>query len=328
MTPESSTNTTVSVTIFSVAEKCSRYLCGVEQLNGFTMITTQQIGKQITEARKKKQLSQAQLAEHLFISPQAVGKWERGESLPDLIMLNRLAELLDVSLDYLSGNSAPGSPSDTPDNTAVTIQETPTNRKWDMSRGNWVDADFSGLKELRDKFSASNLQRCLFRGSDLSGLELTGNHVNSCDFSDSWIRKSHLKRSHLESNEFTHCDLQETRFTGSFVRNCDFTDADFSNAVFQTGGFEKNTLTNTRWQNTSFEQTYLADLVFNGPISSCYFENCSFKRVTFENAVLTNTFFKNKSLKQLRFIDCQADRITYEFLKNGKANLEGLSLLP
>lgn len=292
------------------------------------MITTQQIGKQITEARKNKQLSQAQLAEHLFISPQAVGKWERGESLPELIMLNRLAELLDVNLDYLSGNAAPVASGANADNGTTTLRDIPANRKWDMSRGNWVDADFSGLKELRNKFSTSNLQRCIFRSSDLSGLELSGNHVNSCDFSDSSIRNSHIKRSHLESNEFTHCDFQETRFTGSFIRNCDFTDADLSNAVFQSGGFEKNTLTNTRWQNTSFEETYLADLVFSGAISSCYFENCSFKRVTFENAVLTNTFFKNKSLKQLQFVDCQADRMTYEFLKNGKANLEGLSLLP
>ncbi|MBK6964789.1 MAG: helix-turn-helix transcriptional regulator [Bacteroidales bacterium] len=36
-------------------------------------------------------VSQAQLAGHLFISPQAIGKWERGESMPDIITLNRLA---------------------------------------------------------------------------------------------------------------------------------------------------------------------------------------------------------------------------------------------
>jgi len=30
----------------------------------------------------------------------------------------------------------------------------------------------------------------------------------------------------------------------------------------------------------------------------------------------------------IRFINCQADRLTYEFLKNGKANLSGITMLP
>jgi hypothetical protein len=37
--------------------------------------------------------------------------------------------------------------------------------EWDMSHGNWVDADFSGLKNLHEKFSSSNMLRCKFIGS-------------------------------------------------------------------------------------------------------------------------------------------------------------------
>jgi transcriptional regulator with XRE-family HTH domain len=62
------------------------------------------IGSKIAEARKKINFSQAQLAQRLFISPQAVGKWERGESLPDLLTFNRLAEILGVDLNYFSEN--------------------------------------------------------------------------------------------------------------------------------------------------------------------------------------------------------------------------------
>src|SRR5437868_10627099 len=65
---------------------------------------TNMIGNKITEARKKINISQAQLAERLFISPQAVGKWERGESMPDIITFNRLAEILGVDLNYFSVN--------------------------------------------------------------------------------------------------------------------------------------------------------------------------------------------------------------------------------
>ena len=86
-------------------------------------------------------------------------------------------------------------------------------------------------------------------------------------------------------------------------------------------------MANAVWNRTSFIDTQIADIVFAGTLEDCYFENCVFTRVTFRNSTLINTFFKNKSLKRIRFIDCQADRMTYEFLKNGKADLTGITLL-
>jgi uncharacterized protein YjbI with pentapeptide repeats len=81
------------------------------------------------------------------------------------------------------------------------------------------------------------------------------------------------------------------------------------------------------WSGTSFINTHITDIVFDGTIDDCSFEFCSFKKVTFRNATLINTFFKHKTLKGIRFNDCQADRMTYEFLKNGKADLTGIRLL-
>ena len=57
---------------------------------------TKMIGNKIAEARKKHNFSQAQLAEKLFLSAQAVGKWERGESMPGILTLNKLADLLNI----------------------------------------------------------------------------------------------------------------------------------------------------------------------------------------------------------------------------------------
>jgi len=94
----------------------------------------------------------------------------------------------------------------------------------------------------------------------------------------------------------------------------------------KSGGFEKNTISGAIWNQSSFIDSYVADVVFEGMVDDCYFENCAFKRVTFKNATLKNTFFKNKSLKGIRFTDCQADRMTHEFLKNGKADLTGIGL--
>ena len=55
----------------------------------------------IIELRKSKDISQEQLADILDTSRQAVSKWERGESLPDIDKLRELAIYFDVSIDYL-----------------------------------------------------------------------------------------------------------------------------------------------------------------------------------------------------------------------------------
>jgi uncharacterized protein YjbI with pentapeptide repeats len=304
---------------------------------------TKMIGSKIAEARKKINISQAQLAQRLFISPQAVGKWERGESMPDIITFNRLAEILGVDLNYFSENfksvaiEIASNESLVKQSTELPSGKHKNKLSWDMSRGNWVGADFSGLKNLHEKFSSSNMQRCMFIGSDLSGLLLKSNNVDSCDFSGSNFSRSHIQNSNLANNLFKDCSLKETVFSESYIYGCDFTGADFTGVEFKSGGFtgvvaksgdlEKNTIANAVWNRTSFNAMYIADIVFEGTVEDCYFENCAFTRVTFRNSTLINTFFKNKSLKRIRFIDCQADRMTYEFLKNGKADLTGITLL-
>jgi uncharacterized protein YjbI with pentapeptide repeats len=325
---------------------------------------TKMIGSKIAEARKKINISQAQLAQHLFISAQAVGKWERGESIPDIITFNRLAKILGVDLNYFSDDfrSAVNEIASV-ESLVKPSAELPSGKQknklsWDMSRGNWVDADFSGLKNLHEKFSASNMQRCKFIGSDLSGLLLESNNVDSCDFSSSDINNSHIQSSHLNNNIFKDCSLKETEFSRSHINGCDFsgvnfigtefsesyiygcnfTGVDFTGVVIKSGGFtgvvvksgdfEKNLIAKAVWNRTSFINTQIADIVFAGTLEDCYFENCAFTRVTFQNATLINTFFKNnKKLKRIRFIDCKADRMTYEFLKQGKADLSGITLL-
>jgi uncharacterized protein YjbI with pentapeptide repeats len=196
-----------------------------------------------------------------------------------------------------------------------------------MSQGNWVDADFSGLKNLHEKFSSSNMQRCKFIGSDLSGLLLKNNNVDNCDFSGSDFSSSHIQNSNLANNLFKDCSLKETEFSESYISCCDFTGADITGAAFKSGGFQNNPMANAVWNRTSFHAMQLVNIVFGGTMEDCYFENCAFKKVTFHHSTLINNFFKNKSLKGIRFIDCQADRMTYEFLKNGKADLTGIMLL-
>lgn len=59
------------------------------------------LAENIKALRKKKGMTQEELAENLHISAQAVSKWETGQSCPDVEMLPKLAIIFDTSLDKL-----------------------------------------------------------------------------------------------------------------------------------------------------------------------------------------------------------------------------------
>lgn len=59
------------------------------------------IGKNICEYRKIANLSQVEFAEKLNYSDKAVSKWERGESLPDIVVLKQIADLFGLTVNDL-----------------------------------------------------------------------------------------------------------------------------------------------------------------------------------------------------------------------------------
>ena len=59
------------------------------------------ISKRIYELRKKKQVSQEELANNLNVSRQAVSKWESNQTLPDLDKVVLMSEFFGVSTDSI-----------------------------------------------------------------------------------------------------------------------------------------------------------------------------------------------------------------------------------
>jgi transcriptional regulator with XRE-family HTH domain len=64
-----------------------------------------QIGANIAAQRRRCGLTQAGLAEKLNYSDKAVSKWERGESIPDVLTMIQLAQHFGVTVDELLGDS-------------------------------------------------------------------------------------------------------------------------------------------------------------------------------------------------------------------------------
>lgn len=59
------------------------------------------ISKNIVDLRKSMNWTQAELAQKLNYSDKTVSKWERAEAIPDIIVLKAIADLFEVSVDYL-----------------------------------------------------------------------------------------------------------------------------------------------------------------------------------------------------------------------------------
>jgi len=69
------------------------------------MLNLEQIGHKITEQRKLNQMTQKELAQALYVTHQAVSKWENGKSVPSIEILYDMTQLFNISIDYLLDDS-------------------------------------------------------------------------------------------------------------------------------------------------------------------------------------------------------------------------------
>ncbi|MDR2063829.1 MAG: pentapeptide repeat-containing protein [Candidatus Nomurabacteria bacterium] len=321
------------------------------------MISSIEIGEKIAVARKLKNLSQTDVAGRMALSTQAIGKWERGESIPDVVTFIKLAEVLEVDLNYFTGDensinqTGEGAQNlnnkcDDGDDERFGIDEE-IKKTWrgkdfddrkyrqkirqkyarNMSGGNWENADFSGLKNIGEKFSGANVRRVQFVGSDLSKLVMRGNNIQNCDFSHANLSASDFIGCNIQDCEFAGADLSESAHSGSNIQRCNFTGANFTNTIFRGCNFEKAIVKDVVWKSAVFYHSHLGKLEINGEMSDCSFDGWKPKNVTFRDANLRNVFFKNCNLKKLQFENVCADSLTLAFLKSSKANVSDVKLI-
>lgn len=74
----------------------------------------QSFANNLLDLRKGRGMTQAELAEKLNYSDKAVSKWERGDSIPDITVLMQIAELFEVSVDFLMADHSADQPQQEP----------------------------------------------------------------------------------------------------------------------------------------------------------------------------------------------------------------------
>ncbi|MBN2605560.1 MAG: helix-turn-helix transcriptional regulator [Bacilli bacterium] len=65
------------------------------------MLNLEMIGNKIAKHRKEQNMTQSELADTIFVTHQAVSKWENGKSIPSIEILYELTRLFQISIDYL-----------------------------------------------------------------------------------------------------------------------------------------------------------------------------------------------------------------------------------
>jgi len=290
------------------------------------------IGNKIAMGRKEMGLSQAQFANMLSVSQQAVAKWELGESMPDVVMLMKIAEILGKDLNYFSndngsmfGKREDGANKEYEKETGRANNQGPSVPR-DMGFAQWKDADFSGIKNIKG-MSFTNVDKCKFADADLRDVSYKFNTIKNSDFKEADFKNSSFAATNIWSNDFEKANFYDCSFNTSNLYNNNFTGTNFKKAVFKVCIFDENKMSGAVLSETEFNKCIIKKLNFSGTITNCSFMDCSYNNSGFKDAIMRNVFFKGRNLHKLILDNCQVDKLTYEFLRNAKANLTNVTVI-
>jgi uncharacterized protein YjbI with pentapeptide repeats len=302
------------------------------------MLNTKTIGNKIVEARKKKNISQAQLAGFLFISPQAVGKWERGESMPDITTFNRLAEIMGVDLNYFSENflsaddvTASKMPIDSTIDSEQTTQEvadlsTPERQvQINLTAVNLQESDFAGVILHKGKFKASPLRGADFTDADLTGSSFEVSDAREANFDDANLTDCTFSITDLTDASFRKSILVRTDFNKSMLVGTKFTDVKLTDVKLTMTDLRKTIFENCIFNGVDFKYSDLRGMHFEGhTFIGVQFDKSALNDVSFTGATLRNVSFclpfsvTNKSYRAFKtvcFDGAMMDKLTYAGLK-------------
>jgi uncharacterized protein YjbI with pentapeptide repeats len=348
-TTPSSAIATNSIGFFDASGNTPGYLCSIKK-NKKVPMDTKMIGDKIAKARKEKNMSQAQLSQLLFISPQAVGKWERGESIPDIITFNRMAEILAVDLNYFSENfqsaidqTAFEKVSDNNNDDEIAQKEItaiPNSQDQlltNFSGSNLSESDFAGVTAHKRKFNGSALRDSNFAGADLTGSSFNASDLRRANFDEANLTDCILSANALTDASFNKTILVRTEFNASGLGGAKFTDVELIDVKLTKTDLRKTIFENCAFNGVDFKYSDLRGLSLAGQtFIGVKFGNAALDEVTFNGATLKNVSFRPayaltnkyyKAIKTIHFDGAMMDKLTYAALKGMGADLSKVTVI-
>ena len=305
------------------------------------MVNTKTIGDKIVEARKRITISQAELAQRLFISPQAVGKWERGESMPDITTFNRLAEILGVDLNYFSENFQSAATETTSkmakDSTEQMVWEVDNPSRspegellMNFSDSNLPKSDFAGVTAHKGKFQGSALRASCFASADLTGSSFAGSDVSEADFDGANLTDCNLSGVDLRDARFNESILVRTNFSASGLDGAKFKGVALTDVKLTATDLRKVIFEDCTFNGVDFRHSDLRGLCLDGQtFIGVKFEETTLNEVTFKGATLKNVSFRSAHMskkKPMCFDGARIDKLTCAVLKGMGADLSRVTI--
>lgn len=303
------------------------------------------IGGKIAKARKKMNISQAQLAQCLFISPQAVGKWERGESIPDITTFNRLAEILGVDLNYFSENfqsadneTALKTDSEQKEQEDATHSGSPERPLLtNFSGSNLSQSDFAGVTAHKMRFNGSSLSGSDFAGADLTGSLFSGSDVREANFDGTNLTDCTLSANDFSDTSFHKTILLRTEFKASGLTGAKFTDAELTDVKLMATDLRKTIFENCVFNRVDFQHSDLLGVCLDGQtFIGVKFDKTALNEATFRGATLKNVSFRStyaltnkyyRAIATICFDGAMIDKLTYAALKGLGADLSKATII-
>ena len=278
------------------------------------MLNSLIIGARISNARKARGLSQTQLAAELNVSPQAVGKWERGESMPDIITFDRMTNVLAVDLNYFSencasggslgdgnlndgglgGGSQSGSPYDDGESSDVAFQAMTADSPAGSQNGlNSASTDATDSTGRHHGFNGGrhhgfNMSGWSWKDADFSGLtgiggKFNGANIQRCTFVGTDLSGIKLKGNTVIGNDFSGCDFSDSLISGSTLSKCRFNDSSLANAKLSG-----SLVSDCDFSNADFSEAVLkgSSLVRNN-LNGVRWQNTAFLSMRFMDTVFS-----------------------------------------
>lgn len=171
------------------------------------------IGEKIALLRKERDITQTELAEYLFLTPQTVSRWEVGSGAPEIALLPRIAAFFGVSIDELFGVTSLERAEGLVCKYSVLRDERSFREAMECvnSQIQTIDAalqnsaeDAAGLEADRDRLEAEKMHLWIQQGREAlrRALQITDSFVDKTegDPEHLWYLPMRLQRNQLRAN--------------------------------------------------------------------------------------------------------------------------------
>ena len=207
------------------------------------MITPEIIGKNLVNARSDKGYTQKELADKLAVSPQNVSKWERGVSVPDVITLLQLADILNKDIKYFLDSHyqkevVVASPEPPTPAVVQYVDSVFNNANWYKQRISDIKRNgvylFNSVMRYAE-FSSLEMEYCKFKDCELFHCSNANSQMNDIEIKHCFFRFMKIKNVALSSCKinasFYRCEIKDSSFSATVFDNCNM-DVVFENCKF------------------------------------------------------------------------------------------------